>query len=131
MPREEITYNGVVYYRYPESKNRTDRVYFRRGTGRTYRRLHVVIWEEANGPVPQGREVHHQDGNPANNVLENLVCVTVAEHRRLDALRGSQKTAAVREHLDRVRPQAAEWHRSEAGRAWHREHARDLWAAMQ
>ena len=44
MQREEITHNGLVYYRYPDSPRRTDRVYYRRGAGRCgYRRLHVLV----------------------------------------------------------------------------------------
>ena len=36
--------------------------------------LHIAIAEKAmGGPLPIGAEVHHVDGNPANNAPENLV----------------------------------------------------------
>jgi hypothetical protein len=34
--------------------------------------LHHVIWEKANGPVPDGYVVRMKDGNPNNLALENL-----------------------------------------------------------
>lgn len=46
-------------------------------------RLHVAIWEAANGKVPEGCEIHHVDLNPSNNALENLQCLTKAEHAKL------------------------------------------------
>lgn len=44
---------------------------------------HRVVWEQAHGPIPAGYHVHHIDENPANNSLENLRLVSMAEHRRL------------------------------------------------
>lgn len=43
------------------------------------------IWQEAYGKLPfdeEGRpyEIHHVDGNRANNALQNLKCVSIAEH---------------------------------------------------
>lgn len=43
------------------------------------------MWEDINGPIPRdeyGRtfEIHHKDGNRANNNLENLLCVSILEH---------------------------------------------------
>lgn len=48
-------------------------------------RIHRKIWEESNGPIPldsDGRsyEIHHVDGNPENNDISNLICVTIQEH---------------------------------------------------
>lgn len=47
---------------------------------------HVLIWERAHGPKPQGCDIHHIDGNGKNNALENLECLTKSEHRRLHAM---------------------------------------------
>jgi len=33
---------------------------------------HRYIWESHNGPIPEGYHIHHRDGNPLNNRLENL-----------------------------------------------------------
>lgn len=34
--------------------------------------MHHYVWEKYNGPVSEGHCVYHQDGNPANNEIENL-----------------------------------------------------------
>lgn len=83
--------------------------------------LHVAIWEKYSGQkVPPGWEVHHKDGNPFNNEFSNLDCLSRSEHSKTI----NRKTERVRRNLDRIRPLASAWHRSEAGRAWHREHAK-------
>lgn len=46
---------------------------------------HVLVWERAHGPKPQGCDIHHIDGNGKNNALENLVCLTKSEHKTLHA----------------------------------------------
>ncbi len=51
-----------------------------------YRAKHVVIWEEANGPVPEGHILRFRDGDQTNCVLENLMLVTRAEHIHLTRL---------------------------------------------
>lgn len=35
------------------------------------------------GPIPDGHEVHHRDGDPLNNDVANLEALTPREHRRL------------------------------------------------
>lgn len=47
------------------------------------KREHRVFWEETYGPIPEGHVIHHIDGNPSNNALDNLACLTNAEHVRL------------------------------------------------
>lgn len=46
---------------------------------------HVHVWEQANGPKPEGCDIHHIDGDGNNNALENLVCLTKSEHKQLHA----------------------------------------------
>lgn len=48
-------------------------------------RLHVLIWERANGPKPLGHEIHHRDEDKANFTLSNLELLTNADHQRLHA----------------------------------------------
>lgn len=45
-----------------------------------WKQLHVLIWEESNGPVPEGSVVIFKDGNRQNVTLENLAQVTMAEN---------------------------------------------------
>ncbi len=45
---------------------------------------HVLIWEDANGPVPEGHAVIFGDSNKMNVVLENLILVSRAQLVRLN-----------------------------------------------
>ena len=47
--------------------------------------VHRACWEAHHGLIPEGCVVHHLDGNPANNDIENLSCMTQGEHVRLHA----------------------------------------------
>lgn len=59
--------------RYKRVRLRTD--------GASHRRLvHHLVLEAFLGPRPAGYEVNHHDGNPGNNVRENLVYVTHAQN---------------------------------------------------
>lgn len=81
MGSERITFNGVTYYRYPDSPSRSKRVYYQRQG----KNLHRAIWMAAHGEIPPGHEIHHADGDPLNNELDNLVLMDISEHRRLSA----------------------------------------------
>lgn len=41
--------------------------------------VHVIAWEEVNGPVPAGKVVIFADGNRRNFDYDNLECLTRAE----------------------------------------------------
>ena len=45
-----------------------------------------IIWEAANGPVPEGYNIRYKDGNNNNCVLENLVCVSKGVHGMLNTI---------------------------------------------
>ena len=38
------------------------------------------IYEEHHGKIPKGYHIHHIDGNPWNNDINNLECLTEKEH---------------------------------------------------
>lgn len=48
-------------------------------------KLHVYVWEQANGKKPKGKSIHHIDHNKANFDLSNLMLVTEEEHKRIHA----------------------------------------------
>lgn len=48
---------------------------------RTY--LHRAIWEEANGPLPEGWDVHHGNEDKDDNRLENLIALPHDGHNLL------------------------------------------------
>ena len=57
-----------------------------KGYLRTYDRggrpcsIHRGCWAACNGPIPEGHDVHHVDGEQLNNDIGNLACMTHAQH---------------------------------------------------
>lgn len=80
-------------------------------------RLHRVVWEAANGTaVPDGWHVHHKDHDKTNNAPSNLEILSGSEH-------ASHHSTGARDDMpEAAREAARQWHGSEAGRKWHREH---------
>src|ERR1700722_9087610 len=94
---ECIVFNGIKFRRYPEAKQASHRNYY--SPASNYRRkgvgaLHQEIWKAANGPIPLFCEIHHRDGNPLNNQLDNLECLTKSEHESAHVAMGSGCTDA-------------------------------------
>jgi hypothetical protein len=44
---------------------------------------HVAVWEAAHGPVPDGYQIHHVNGDKQDNRLDNLLLVDPTTHKRL------------------------------------------------
>lgn len=90
------------------------------------KRLHRYVWEYFNGPIPKGYHVHHRDGDKGNNHINNLVIVKHSKHVTLHGIENSLDAEWLewsRKNMDEnARPAASEWHRSEEGREWHRNH---------
>lgn len=108
-------FNGINFYQ------TTPKDYCRHSVGHTTILMHKYVWEYYNGKIPKGYEVHHIDGDRANNDISNLQLLTREEHKKLHA---KQLTTEQREwrrtNLNTTaRPKAVEWHKSEEGRKWH------------
>ncbi len=43
-------------------------------------RVHRLVWEYFNGPIPDGYEIDHVNGNPADNRIENLRLATRSQN---------------------------------------------------
>lgn len=65
-------------------------------------RLHRIIWEIHNGPIPKGYDVHHKDGNKLNNAITNLECLSHSAHLSMHMKENAEKVHA--------------WHKSPEGR---------------
>jgi hypothetical protein len=46
---------------------------------KNYKSKHVLVWEEANGPIPEGHVVIFADRNKENFDLDNLILVSKKE----------------------------------------------------
>ena len=126
---EVIRHNGIAFRRYPASVNWADQMYYtpnashkKSGVGR----LHEELWKDANGPIPSGHHIHHKDGNPLNNDLNNLQCLTAAAHQELHGAQrrgkpGNPYTVAKMQEAARV------WHKSDEGRVWHSQVSKAAW----
>lgn len=126
---ETVVFNGLKFYRYPDSSNVSDRKYFRafpiRGEACVY--LHRIVWEHTNGKIPDGHEIHHIDENTLNNDIDNLKCIQYSVHQSEHIKKWFEdpiNKAQSDKHLAEIRPLTKKWHASEEGLAWHRENAK-------
>lgn len=130
--KESITFNGIVFTRYPDSPRPELKKYYTCGS-KFFKlgifRLHREVWKSVNGEIPAGHHIHHKDGNPLNNDISNLECISGeqhrAEHRPMLVARG--KSEAGRKRIAKAAEFAKIWHGSLAGRKWHRKHAKKIW----
>lgn len=109
MERETIVYNGKNYHRYPESRHAHLRNYFYRHdkNNESPVSLHRQIWEDNNGPIPDGMEIHHKDHGFSNNSIENLECLTNEEHKSRHPM--SEKGRAANSEAAKRNNHLAKW----------------------
>lgn len=90
------------------------------------RRMHRYVWEFYHGKIPKAYQIHHIDGDRANNNISNLEMIRVGVHQRLHGEKLSEMERQIRrDNLEQnARPKAVEWHKSEAGREWHKIHGK-------
>lgn len=50
--------------------------------------IYRKIWESHYGPIPDGKEIHHIDGDRSNNNIDNLLLVTIQEHLAIHKSQG-------------------------------------------
>jgi len=112
-------YNGIRFTRDDETG------YYLNST--IHKRMHVYVWECIHGNIPKGYEVHHKDLDRSNNTIENLQLLTSHEHKLIHAemLTDEQREWRRNNLAINARPKASEWHKSEEGRAWHKEHMKN------
>jgi hypothetical protein len=47
---------------------------------------HRLVWSAVCGPIEEGYDIHHIDGDTYNNDIDNLECISHSDHSRLTAL---------------------------------------------
>lgn len=109
-------WNGKRYYKSNKG------FYYRLQFSDKARYLHRDVWEYYNGTIPARHIIHHKDKNKNNNHIDNLECLTYTQHsQRHEDIYKNQVFS------EKCLRKAAEWHRSEEGRASHRRAARKYW----
>lgn len=74
-----------------------------------------------NGEIQKGFHIHHKDENKSNNSIENLELIEKSRHLSLHMTPERREFSKL--FVDKIRPLTKEWHRSEEGIKWHKEHA--------
>lgn len=133
-----IVFNGYKFTRYPNSPRISDQRYYRGRVPVNGRKikvyLHRYMWEVLRGPIPDGFDVHHVDGDTQNNTIENLACVEKAEHLSHHANANwsdPEFRSKMQPHIERIIEAAKPWHSSPEGKAWHSENARTAFAKRE
>lgn len=131
---ESIIYKGIRYTRKPNAKDRSDQVYFKANSANAKSKgldmyLHRQLWIDTYGSIPEGYHIHHKDENPLNNDISNLECLSPQEHS--DRHLSEKRSETARQNLDIARSYASEWHKSDEGRKWHSEMAKEAFAKRE
>ena len=93
-------------------------------------RMHRYVWEQEVGPIPDGFDVHHIDGDKSNNSIDNLSLMTSRAHRILHGKEESRK-AKMRLNIAKAQEAAKAWHSSPEGLAWHSEQGKRIAEAAE
>lgn len=121
--QEYIVIDGIYFY-----KERTGNYYLGNVLGEDGKkhpvRAHRYVWEKYNGKIPNGCHIHHYDGNTANNDISNLTLISSHVHQSMHMHYRRDESSQRMNEI--VRPAAIEWHQSEAGSEWHKEHYKDV-----
>lgn len=65
-------YNELSQFKWYAHQERKRCYAIRQNNSCRHIRLHRVVFEMLNGPIPKGMEIDHIDGNGLNNCIENL-----------------------------------------------------------
>jgi hypothetical protein len=59
------------------------RAYIKVSEPSNWRERAKIVWEKANGSIPAGFVIHHVDGDPLNDSIENLALATRKDHMNI------------------------------------------------
>lgn len=63
-----------------EDKTGNLRAFIKLAEPNVWRERAIIVWERENGPLPEGKVVHHRDRDSLNDAPRNLQDLTRAEH---------------------------------------------------
>ena len=119
---EKLEYNGHIYTRSLENKTGRRNYFYRENGSKT---LHREMWKDVNGEIPKGHHIHHKDGNPLNNNIENLECLSHKEHMHAHSV-----LAKIDPSKDIFKTRK-DWQRSPDGIMHHRKIGKENWKKRQ
>lgn len=95
-------------------------------------RLHVYVWMQKYGDIPQGYAIHHIDENKNNNDIDNLICMSKSAHQKLHM---TERVLSDPEWFrmtitQKAAPEAKRWHKSAEGHNWHKQHGMEVFSNM-
>lgn len=88
------------------------------------KRMHRYVWEYYNGEIPEGYHIHHKDKDKSNNDISNLELIPFSAHAKLHSVETAKRkhNEMVVNLRENALPKAVEWHGSDEGKQWHKEH---------
>lgn len=110
--KNKQSFNGKNYWRDKSSG------YYRNAQMKPHS-LHRQVWIYHNGEIPKGLVIDHIDRDKDNNQIDNLRMVTQSENNKNVSAKERNRR---REWMDEIREKTKSWHKSKAGREWHRKH---------
>lgn len=118
-----VIYRGVKFTKHKHQPY----FYCGQGSKRDSRSLHQQMWIDVHGPIPKGHCIHHIDHDSGNNVIENFACIESREHQRHHMrIRVKENPEFFTRLAELGRPNAALWHSTPEGIAWHNQHAKNI-----
>jgi len=127
---ETIIFKNIEFRRYPESKRRTDSIYYTASScyyKQGIRRLHTEIWKDKHGEILKGYVIHHKDGNSLNNNIENLECIKRESHQSSHVKEYCENNKEkIIKNLNNIRPLSKKWHKTKEGKKLHAKLAKNL-----
>lgn len=64
--------------------------------------VHILVWQEHNGPIPEKHIVVFKDGNKTNIVIDNLECISRADLMRRNTVHNLPKEISELVHMRAV-----------------------------
>lgn len=94
---------------------------------KTRQRMHRYVWEFYNGEIPEGFDIHHLNGDKANNSIENLRMIPRSEHMSFHVQERLEKDKEpFSKRMKHALKFACEWHKSAEGKDWHKKHFEEM-----